>query len=35
MEERDPIDIPFLIFVIIVAIAAVTLSVVIFPHHAG
>jgi len=35
MEERDPIDMPFLVFVIVVAIAAVTLGVMIFPHHAG
>ncbi len=31
MDDRGPIDVPFLVFVIIVSIAAVALSVAIFP----
>jgi hypothetical protein len=30
-DERGPLDVPFLVFVIVVAIAAVTLSVAVFP----
>lgn len=31
MDERDPIDRPFLVFVIVVAIAVVSFCVAIFP----
>lgn len=32
MEDRDPIDLPFLIFVVIVTIAVIALGVVLYPH---
>jgi hypothetical protein len=32
MDERGPIDLPFLIFVVIVSIAVLALGVVIYPH---
>jgi len=33
MDNREPIDVPFLIFVIIVTILVVALGVVLFPHR--
>ncbi len=33
MHERGPIDRPFLVFVIIVAIAVLALSIAIYPRH--
>jgi hypothetical protein len=33
MDDRGPIDRPFLVFVIIVTIAVVALAVVIYPHR--
>jgi hypothetical protein len=33
MDDRDPIDVPFLAFVIIVTIAVVALGVTIYPHR--
>jgi hypothetical protein len=32
MDNRDPIDIPFLVFVIVVTILVFALAVAIFPH---
>jgi hypothetical protein len=32
MDERGPIDLPFLIFVVIVTIAVLALGIVIYPH---
>ncbi len=33
MHKQDPIDVPFLIFVIVVTILVVALAVVLFPHR--
>jgi hypothetical protein len=33
MDERDPIDRPFLVFVIILTIAVVALGIAIYPRH--
>jgi hypothetical protein len=33
MDDRGPMDVPFLIFVIVVTILVVALGVVIFPHR--
>jgi hypothetical protein len=33
MDNRDPIDVPFLVFVIVVTILVVALGVAIFPHR--
>ena len=33
MDNHEPIDVPFLIFVIIVTILVVALGVVLFPHR--
>jgi hypothetical protein len=33
MDNHGPIDVPFLIFVIVVTILVVALGVVIFPHR--
>jgi hypothetical protein len=33
MHNQDPIDVPFLIFVIVVTILVVSLAVVLFPHR--
>jgi hypothetical protein len=33
MDNRDPIDIPFLVFVIVVTILVFALGVAIFPHR--
>jgi hypothetical protein len=33
MDDRGPIDRPFLVFVIIVTIAVVALAVAIYPHR--
>jgi hypothetical protein len=32
MDERGPIDMPFLVFVVIVTVAVLALGVVIYPH---
>jgi hypothetical protein len=32
MEDRGPLDRPFLVFVIVVTIAVLALSIAIFPH---
>jgi hypothetical protein len=32
MDNREPIDVPFLVFVIVVTILVVALGVVLFPH---
>jgi hypothetical protein len=32
MDKRDPLDVPFLVFVIVVTILVVALGVTIFPH---
>ena len=33
MHNQEPIDVPFLIFVIVVTILIVALAVVLFPHR--
>jgi hypothetical protein len=33
MDQREPLDIPFLVFVIIVTILAVAFGVIVFPHR--
>ena len=32
MDDRGPIDLPFLVFVVIVSIAVLALGVVLYPH---
>ncbi len=35
MDNREPIDVPFLILVIVTTILVVALGVAIFPHPSG
>jgi hypothetical protein len=33
MDKREPLDVPFLVLVIITAVLVITLCVIVFPHR--